>query len=94
MPKTRSEIDSAWKTLHDKLTRLYYVEKKVSREFFEKAHAAIWLQHEKECIENGLLPDFITDEATGKMRLQQIVEMLNALKIKDVDVLIDQLKAT
>ncbi|MEM2385983.1 MAG: hypothetical protein QXO67_03270 [Candidatus Bathyarchaeia archaeon] len=92
MSKTRKDVDDAWKPLHDKLTRLYYVEKKISRELFEKAHAVLWLLHEKESIENGVLPDYEVDEITRQKRSRQIVELLSILQTHDVVSLIEQLR--
>ena len=91
MPKSRDQIDASWEPLHAKLTRLYYQEKAISKELFEKAHAVIWLMHEKESIENGLLPDFEVDETSKKKRSTQIIEMLSSLKTREVDDLLKRL---
>jgi len=75
---TRKEIDEKWKPLHDKLTSLYYVEKKVDKQTFDRLHAAVWLLHEKESIEALILPDFAVDEA-GKLRSAEINELIVSL---------------
>jgi len=92
MPKTRAEIDASWEPLHAKLTRLYYQEKTLSKELFEKTHGVIWLLHEQESMQNGILADFEVDEITRKTRSQEITEMLAVLKTSDVDALIKQLR--
>jgi len=93
MPKTRAEVDALWEPLHSKLTKLFYQDKAIDKELFEKAHAVIWLLHEQESIQNGVLSDFGVDEVTHKMRSQQITEMLAVLKTTDVDALIVQLRS-
>jgi len=93
MPKTKEEIDAYWKPLHDKLTKLYYQDKAVSKDLFDKAHTVLWLLCDQESIQNGIIPDF-QDEETKKKRSTQIAEMLAVLKTTDVDNLIQQLKVT
>jgi len=92
MPKTRAQIDAIWEPLHAKLTKLYYEEKAISKELFNNAHSVIWLLHEQESIQNGIIPDFEIDEVTKKKRSDQIIEILTILKTADVDSLINQLK--
>jgi len=89
---SRSEIDAAWEPLHAKLTKLYYQDKAISRELFDKTHEVIWLLHEQESMKNNIIPDF-QDEETKKKRSDQIMEMLSVLKTSEVDSLIVQLRA-
>jgi len=84
---TRKEIDKIWEPLHARLTTLYYVEKKISKETFDKLHTAIWLLHEKQSILAKILPDF-ADEETSKLRFVQIAELIEKLggetKLRDL----------
>lgn len=93
MKLSRAEIDALWEPLHAKLTKLYYQDKAINKELFEKTHGVIWLLHEQQSIQNGVLPDFEVDEITKKKRSKEIAEMLSGMKTSDVDALIMQLKA-
>ena len=88
MPK--EDVDGEYKPLHDKLTK-WFLQGKVKKDLFDKAHGVIWLLHEQEMVKAELWKDY-ADRETKKKRSEIISEVLAVLKTADVDDLIEQVR--
>jgi len=80
---SREELEKQFTEVHDELTRLYYQERTISMEEFNKLHTAGWLHLEKERIARGFQEDFDVSEKTpdgevivAKTRSQEIAASL------------------
>jgi len=77
-----NSINKKYKEAHDQITRMYYREKKLTKEQFDILHELVWLLHEKERYDNGIfadyeLPDEVLNSEEFQNHLQERITHLN-----------------
>ena len=83
----KEDLDREFQYIHGRITELFYQQKAMSLEEFNRLHGGCWLYHEKALMGHGHQEDFKTDlnNPGSPMRTEQIEQQLDGLKIKETE---------
>ena len=83
---SEEELDREFLKIHDRLTALFYDHERMAPEEFGRLHSSTWLYLEKAKIAHGHREDFpVTPDVWGKMRSEEVDDMLMEAKITRKD---------